>query len=84
MIRPLRGPNDFDLQLNQPALIYKRNSVERLDAPTLNAIVDRVHDFRLREKVRSPSLDLQQPHRSLEIPSYIPGCGPGYYGSLRT
>ena len=82
MIRPLRDANDFDLQLNQSALIYKRNSVERLNAPTLNAIVDRVHDVRLRERVMSPSLDLQQPHRSLANPSYIREFGPGYYGDL--
>lgn len=83
MIRPLREPNDFDLQLNQTAQVFKRNSAERLNLPTLNAIVDRVHDVNLRDRVRSPSLELQQPHRSLEIPSYIRDFGPGFYGMGR-
>lgn len=85
MISPLRELNSYDLQLNQIARTYKsvKSRQGQLNLPTLNRMIDRVHDARITERVQSPSLEYSIPHElTLHASEEDSRMGPGYYGKL--
>jgi hypothetical protein len=82
MIRPEREMTSYDLCNNQVAQIYKQHTKTKniLNVPIMNVILDRIHDVKFQNRVKTPNLDQLRPR--VELPSDI-NIGPGYYDITR-
>jgi hypothetical protein len=71
----------IDAMLPSTPVYGFRRKQGRLDLPTLNSILDRVHDASIPNRVRTPNLEVQRSHMDDErrLSEQDRVMGPGYY-----